>query len=933
MNIKHLKSGIFLSAGILLFISCSNMSIPQSVSVKTDATYSANFGSYSKNLSDYFSADSIKEQIAKSSTSFSVYDYNPGSNAAVQHFLIKYPAMDKSIDISDQLDSINIGTNLDSKMGFNQSFTVPKIDQTFSNTAEQDIYSAVNSKSTLTGNGNIMVPDRGRSISDSTDTVGLTTVDINISGITFTSIYYRSGSLDITLKPDSLPAAGFKLLLTATLYQDDGTTKISSSSQTDVSTGGTLSIPLSTNPLTSSMKLKFTGSVTGSTAALSTPNLYTYAVSAGLTDAEMSKITGLKMTPEELGPAATISFSQTVNAGSTSSSLVSAEIGGGSLILQTLLPEGWSGVSATSAFSLSGGLTAASGDFTDTAGTGYLINKNLALAGKTYTPSDISISGSTTLNFDPDTGATIIFPQSGTVDITTTGSCSITSFTSATVNLGNDVQTSYTYETAVPDELKDFVTKIDYSNSKIGVSFNYINGLPTNTTHDINNITVKAVSTFMNMTGTDDASSKTLTAGTTTKTSTELVSENSFIDLTKYSAADSKIDITVDVALPGATTEHPTYVTVSNIEPGSSYSLSMSDFALVFDWSAITINSSSLTQSATDVDTGLNFSTLLAGVTDGMPAGQAAEVKKLYNMKFNAIPVYLYISKPVVFDKDGKDIFEKLNGTGKISLTPTISGTTESPVYLLGTSSGAENITFPTTIPTISEDSSGTVISNLATLAAGKSLTEVTSAGLPNILTSSLESLKMSYAVSMSDENGTGLTIPKSAVDSLKESGGALTISAVVYIDLPLDLTTSDDISVDVMKLADKSTTDDLLGRSSALNTSDYQKYLDALKNITLGFAINNSLGLSKAYAVISDNTSNIFTSSGEKLYFEGSSSFSLTGDQISNLLQTYPYMPTVTLSIPANTNITIPRDADLSIGLSAKITTDGTIQLYGGNN
>jgi hypothetical protein len=931
MNNRILRTAGIAAAGIFMLVSCSdfsNMQIPETVSVKTDATYSANFGSFSKSLSDYISVDTIKEQIAKSSTSFSVYDYNPDSDAAIQHFLIKYPAMDKSIDISDQLNSINIGTSLDSSIGFNQSFTVPEINQTFSETTEQNLYSTIYSKSSLNGSGTIIVLDTGDSKTHTPAELGyeLTPISITVSGIQFDTISYRSGKLDIAITPQTNPPGDFKFILKAMLYKSDGTTEIASSSETDVSQGGTLSIPLTTNPLVPSMMLKFSGSITSSTSVSS----YSYAVTAGLSsDAQMSEITGLTMSSSELESAGSLSFSQTVSAGTVSDSFISAKIEEGNIIVQAVLPDGWTGVTADSSFAVSGGLSSPN-QFNDVTGSGSLINKSLSLEGATFTPQDITITGNASLTLS---NATIIFPSSGTVDITTSGSCKVTKFTSATINLGDDVQTSYTYETAVPDELKDFVTKIDYS--KIGVSFNYINGLPTNTANDINNISVKAVSTFMNMTGTDESLSKTLTAGTTTKTSTELVSQDSFINLTTYSADDSKIDITIDVTLPGATPEHPTYVTVSNIEPGSSYSLSMSDFALVFDWSAITINSSALTQSATDVDTGLNFSTLLAGVTESMSADQAAEVKKLYNMTFNAIPVYLYISKPVVLE-GGNDIFENLKAKGTISLTAKMSDEVnpEEPIVLIdkqGTSD-TDYIDFPQSVPSLSEDSSGTVISNLDTLAGEGALTAVTSADLPGILTSKLESLKMTYTVSMSDEGGTGLTISKSAVDSLKESGGALTISAVVYIDLPLDLTTSDKISVNVMKLADKSSTDDLLGRSSALDTSDYQKYLDAIKNITLGISAGNTMGLSGAGITITDNDK-IFGKEGKILYLSGDSTISLTGSQITTLLKTTPYMPTITLTIPKQTELKIPRNADFSIGIKASIATDGTIQLYGGNN
>ncbi|HAH60857.1 MAG TPA: hypothetical protein DCL73_02020, partial [Treponema sp.] len=241
MENRLLKTaGIFASA-VFALASCSNiakMQVPESVSVKTNATYSANFGSYSKNLSDYISAETITEQISNSS--FSVYDYNPGSSADFQEFLIKYPVIDKTIDVGSSISDIDL-TSAGSSASINQSFAIPDLSRTFTqNISFSDLNSRINSETTI-ASGSVQVIDPGTA--QTVDSVHVPAVTLTITSPEFSTLTYRSGSLVV-----SVTAPGgttlTKLSLTAVLKNASTNATISTSGEADVYNGGTLTIPL-----------------------------------------------------------------------------------------------------------------------------------------------------------------------------------------------------------------------------------------------------------------------------------------------------------------------------------------------------------------------------------------------------------------------------------------------------------------------------------------------------------------------------------------------------------------------------------------------------------------------------------------------------------------------------------------------------------------
>lgn len=878
------KTAGITAAGILMLVSCSdfsNMQVPETVSLKTDATYSANFGSFS--LSDYISVNTIKDQIASvNPDGFTVYDYNPDSSASYQEFLVKYPVIDKTIDVGTSLANIDL-TSAGSSTSISQSFAIPDLDKTFTqNIAFSDLNSQIAGKTSFTSGGSLQVMDPGSTpvVVNSTYVQDLT---LSISTPVFSTITYRAGSLDIVVTAPTGGTTLTDLTLTAVLKNGTAGTTISTSNTVNVASGGTLVIPLAGKTLVPSMKISFSGSITGTSPGTS----LSYTIAPAVSGADLSQVTGLTMSAAELGTSGTESINTSVDLSGTAP-LTSAEIGTGTLSVQCALPSGWSGVTATaSGFALSGALT--STGFTNNGGTGYLLNQGLDLANLTFTPGTLTVQGTLSIALN---NATITFPPAG-ISLTTTAACTISKLKSATIDTSG-YTLSETLSSAVPEELSSFVNTITYSKAGVKVG-SYTNTLPAG-----NDIKLTLTSTFLSIAGTE--AEGTVSSNTT----------NGILELAKTGTGTinvsgaANIDTTVKITLPNASGSSAKF---KDLATNTTYTLTASAFTPELDWTNININTSSLSVSEpAGINTGMNFDSIMSGLPD--------DVKTAFDkdhVQLDSLPVYLSIQKPDLTALSGLSLSGNIYleySTGSTQYldilgTKTISATTPGTIT-------PKNIVLTT--------QNDVVTTNLATA-------DITKVDLAPVFNARPASIKLFYDISPTGGNS-GVDISYADYEAIKDSG--VNIAAIVYIEIPLKVNFTDAVSLDVMAIAGKTPTDDLLSRTEALNTSDYQKYLDAIKSITLGVTLSDSMGLTGANIKVTD-TAGIFGSTGETFEFSNNSTISLTGTQISSVLSTYPYMPTITLSIPTGAEFLMPRKA--SVGIKASIATDGTIQLYGGNN
>ena len=126
----------FIAICSLVFLSCGDYQIPQSVSIKTDADYNFSVGSIEQDLSSFLNIKTISEKLNSSLaggtenafSSFSVYDYRPTTDNTnpSQKFLAEVKLQEIPVDISEYLSNMDISTAL-TEQSFEQEFTIPSL--------------------------------------------------------------------------------------------------------------------------------------------------------------------------------------------------------------------------------------------------------------------------------------------------------------------------------------------------------------------------------------------------------------------------------------------------------------------------------------------------------------------------------------------------------------------------------------------------------------------------------------------------------------------------------------------------------------------------------------------------------------------------------------------------------------------------------------
>ena len=869
-----------VSACVVMLVSCS-MTMPETVAVKTDATYKLNVGTYSKKISDYFTVKTLSDKMQSTDSKMKVYDYNPGGNASVMQFLIDYPIAEIPIDVGSYFQNMDLSSDL-SDISFNKTINIPKFDnknftQTISFAAIED---RINANSSIGAIDSLPLLEPGQGLAKAASTSPLT---LEVSKPEFSTITYSQGTLVVTFVPQGTVSAGFTAAITLSLQKSDGTEITSSSSPVDISYGGSISLPLAGKTLYKSMKLVIGGTVSGGTA-LKTD---TYAVSAAYNSTKLSSITGLTMTKGEV--ASPVSINQTIDM--SSSSFVTATIKEGSVAFSAPLPSGWSGVLCTPSVTLSGGLTAADSEFVDGGGS-YLVNRTLNLAGKTLVPETVAVAGTVDIAFE---NATLVFPSDAENAVTLSGTCSVISVSSATVDIGSDTASNLTVSKSesFPDEVVQCVKSMTFKT--VGINGTFVNTLPAG-----NDLAFTAKSVLF---GIDK------TAVLTSETASGTIDITNTAGVTVVPAA-STIDFTADVALPGATTEHPSYVTVKDIVLGTDYTIGAS-FTLVTDWSEVTLDGSNAAFDAS-MDTGMNLRSVMKDALSGV-----SDTSFIDSIQINSLPVYLYMEKPNL------DALKNTAFSGTV--TASLGSTT---VNILGNKAAGTTAELGyATVPDLAADSA-----NMTTVTLTKDTASAYTDELKDIINSSdtTNTLKMDADLVMGGASG-DITITRAQFDELSSSS-ATSIKMTAFIVLPFDFTIGSEINIDAFKIAGLSSKKDLFDRTEAWDISTYEKYLKAIQSVNFNLSISNTLGLSGVSGIITDGTGTTSYFKDITIPTSGKAAISLSEQSIEKILSSTSFMPTVVIKFPADSKISMQRDAGFAADFSVSVVTDGTITLKGGN-
>ena len=902
-----------LAAAIPVIVSC-NWKIPESVSVKTDAEYNFTIGTFSEKLSKYLSVDTLTEQMESSSSdvSFYVYDYYPESDrqkiasggTASQKFLVDFSLQEIPIDIGSYLDKMDFADQLKG-MSFDQTFDVP--DLSVSSFEEPINLSDINKKIRENADlnfGAITIP-HGINGTLSEEQCPLQNVTVNAPE--FKALEFYSGSLVLNIICNETPVVSTNLKISL-LDGDDK--EITSVSNVDLLTQSEIFLPLAGKTLVPKMKLKVSGTSSGGTSG----NNSTYSISASFSDdSTISRATGLTMSIDP------VFINQEVKI-ETEDAFVSCEIGDKSetekslLSILTKLPDGWTGVTATCEINLSGAITAADAEFDKTGESDeYLIKRTLLLNGKTYSKKetggvlsgDINVGGTINISLN---NADIVLPNGEAPKIMISTLCRITKVKSMTIDLSkyeSPIETKVEVNEDLPSEVSDFIEKIQLNPS--GMNVKYYNTLPAE-----NDIEFTVKSGFFGIADKTD----TMTGGTGTADEPSGKMEFLGEGKTVNTASENIIDFSAEMGFPGKTEKNPDYVTLKNIEIGKSYAVGVT-VEPVFDWEYITLKTAS-TAVKGNVDTGLNVSEIFKSLTDEL--GDDSFISRI---ELTQIPLYLYSIVP--------SVIEDFTFTGELS-----AAAYDAEDNLVGEKIKITDdfVISDSVLPALEFNAADSIVTGFG----DTSHHSTNIADLFNAHASG--NIKIDYDFQLGKNETEGgdsvIMIAKTDLEQFDEDSVSIRLHARFVLPLELKVAELDEnpnesVVIDIMKLMDLEKGDDLFSRSEPTDLDDMEKYIDAIDSAGIRYSVkNNVLQSDKVPYIELDTQDDSLQNEMYNISFS-TGTLNIEIDDMKDILRSYPFSPTVKLKIPVGT-YKIPRNAEAGVGLSVYIKTDGTVNLFGGD-
>lgn len=361
---------------------------------------------------------------------------------------------------------------------------------------------------------------------------------------------------------------------------------------------------------------------------------------------------------------------------------------------------------------------------------------------------------------------------------------------------------------------------------------------------------------------------------------------------------EDPLSATIKVTPPGYDSASNT-MTIKNVVPGAPYSLS-GEAKIIANWESITLK-----DTATDPFVG----SFPAAGAEPIDLSKFTDML-LEGIAFKDIGAALFISSPL--KKDGSQT--DLSFTGEVS----ISGGDGNSTTLVSKDEPLELVS-PIALPAEGKVWSGDLPTPSADM--GK--------GITDFLNSRPTSLNLNYSLSL----GSGTTISK---DSLPEDGKT-SVKAEIVITLPIKLAVTQNAEFDVFALANIPTDKDLFGRTEAPATNEQiNDLLKMLTSLNIGIDYNNNLGVALGAKVhlLTDKdgkptlTKDFILEKGKNTY-----NLELTGEQIKQVMEAYPFCPRVYVELPSE-DVVLEREGgiDLSLGVTAVTDINYIYDLKGGN-
>ena len=918
----------FIAICSLIFISCGDYQIPQSVSIKTDADYNFSVGSIEQDLSSFLNIKTISEKLNSSLSegnknafsSFSVYDYRPpltDSGNQSQKFLAEVKLQEIPVDISEYLSNMDISTSL-KEQSFEQQFTIPSlsVDSLSSDLELPDFNEIIKAKAQIDlSDVSIIIPGALN------NSITPTTINVNIKSPEFSSISFYEGNIQVSIKTD-METHGSEV--SATLRLLDSNDNLISSASNKITNKGTFLLPIDGKTLKTNMKLELSGTQSGGIFGES----LSYKIECLFSAIKIKEIKGLKM---DLGEQGNLSVDQNIYIG-TDDTFVSCVIGKGSISSVAKIPETWKGIYSDPDLTIEGALKKSDGssivesDFNKTnENLPYILNRNLNLSGCTFSKEHeaIHVKGTVQIKLDSENGADIYLEKDTTglnkIKVDTT--CSIKEIQSIiidTAKAGIQDKLSFKDEQELPPEIKTYVDNIILT--KAGIEGTYTNTLPQG-----NDFTAEFSSNFLFSSTTPK--SQDFSNGEKLPLSEELI--NTKENTIKFSDS-SKIDYALQIKLPGATLEHPEYAQFNNVKIGETYKIAI-NIKPVFDWKSITINTAaSEMQLKQKIETDFNLSAMFKDISSSF--GDDEFFKKI---ELTQMPLYLYFSCPSQLDVlkniEYKGILKFVCGDENLYVV----GDKENGIEKDGT------LNFRTSKPLEfknSSEESQIVISDISKYPNSYygNLAEMVNS------TKDVQDSKLiiEYCLRISDsknEEKDKITISKSDFEQIKADTSTSTISIFARLIIPLEMKITEQIDLNINKLANLNEDTDIFNRTEAPDLSEIMKYAQIVESMSVSYNSENKFfnyqnDSSKSLQFIFNTgmtnlTTNVYGEKGDLNLKNGT--IKIVYEDIKKILEQYPFTPKMTVRLPEG-NVYLPQDPCIKINCNVGLSTNGTVKLFG---
>ena len=917
----------FIAICSLIFLSCGDYQIPQSVSIKTDADYNFSVGSIEQDLSSFLNIKTISEKLNSSLSggtknafsSFSVYDYRPTTDDTnpSQKFLAEVKLQEIPVDISEYLSNMDISTAL-TEQSFEQEFTIPSLSvDSLSSDIDLPDFNEI-----ITTNSQINLPSDSIIIPGALNgSIKPTTINVNIKYPEFSSISFYEGNIQVSIKTD-METHGSEV--SATLRLLDSNDNLISSASNKITNKGTFLLPIDGKTLKKNMKLELSGTQSGGIAE----EFLSYKIECLFSAIKIKEIKGLKM---DLGEQGNLAVDQKVYIG-TDDTFVSCVIGEGSLYAIAKIPETWTGVSSDSDLRIEGALKKSDGnaitesDFDKSQeNPPYILNRKLNLHGHTFSKESeaINVKGTVKIILDDVNGANIYLEQDTTslnkIKVDTT--CSIKEIQNITIDTakaGIKDKLSFKDEQPLPPEIATYVDNVILS--KAGIEGSYTNTLPEG-----NDFSVEFISNFLFSSA--EPKSQVFEQGENRPLNESLV--NATENKIKFSES-SKIDYAFNVKLPGATAEHPEYAQFNNVNIGETYKIAI-NVKPVFDWKSITINTAaSEMQLKQKIETDFNLSTMFKEISSSFGDDEFFQKIELTKM-----PLYLYFSCPSQLD-----VLKNIKYKGLLKF---VCG--EEKLYVVGSEENGKEkdgtLQFITNQPLQFQDSSEEsqiVTSNISNFPSSYSGDVADMVNSTKHVQDSKLTIEYCLRISDSaDEEKSQITISKDDFDKIKDDKSPSTISIFARIIIPLEMNITEQIDLNINKLANLNEDSDIFNRTEAPDLSEIMKYAQIVESMSVTYKsdtrfFNYQNDSSKSLQFIFDTgmtnlTTNVYGEKGDLNLKNGT--IKIVYEDIKKILEQYPFTPKMTVRLPEG-NVYLPQDPCIKINCNVGLSTNGTVKLFG---